>query len=195
MKVIVASHNEGKIKEFHSILEPLGFEVLKASDFNVDVSMIEETGTTFAENALIKAKAVYEIIKLPVVSDDSGLNLDAFPELLGVYSARFMENEPYHIKNKTILKKYETESNRKANFESCVVYYDGHAHSFSGIVEGEIVDKIKGEGGFGYDPIFKPSGYSQTFGEMSVIDKDKISHRARALNKFVEFIKEESNER
>lgn len=190
MKLIIASHNEGKIKEFKEVLEPLGYKVFKSNDFDIDISEVIEDGDDFKDNAIIKAKFLYDKLEIPVISDDSGLVLKSFPNLLGVHSARFMENESYSIKNKAVLEKYNQSQDRSAYFKTALVYYNGQAHIFEGIVEGVIANNVLGDNGFGYDPIFIPKGYDHSFAEMTRLEKSKISHRGRAIRKLVRSLKE-----
>ena len=192
MKIVIASHNPGKIKDFKEILEPLNYKVQGVEELGVDVSKVIEDGNSFEENALIKAKYVYDILKIPVLSDDSGLNIKAFPNLLGIHSARYLEGQSYTVKNQSILKMLNKKEDRSASFVSSLVYYDGKPNFFTGVIHGEIADEIKGDGGFGYDPIFIPYKHSQSFAEMGTIEKGKISHRAIALKKFLDFLEDKS---
>lgn len=190
MKIVIASHNLGKIKEFKEILEPLSYSVIGVEGLGIDVSEVVEDGDSFEENALIKAKYVYDLLKIPVLSDDSGLILNAFPDLLGIHSARYLESKDYIIKNKTIVDMYEGIDDRTASFVSSLVYYDGTAHTFTGVTEGHIAREIKGATGFGYDPIFIPNSHSESYAEMGPVEKAKISHRGLALEKFLNYLKE-----
>lgn len=191
MKIVIASHNKGKIKEFKEILEDLGYEVMGVEALGCDVTQVVENGETFEENALLKAKYVYQQLKIPVLSDDSGLVLDAFPSMLGIHSARYMEDKSYLEKNQSIVDLYKNIENRKASFVSALVYYDGAAHSFLGKVDGKIAEEILGEEGFGYDPIFIPQGHKESFASMGPSKKARISHRGRAIEKFVTYLKED----
>ena len=191
MEIVVASHNQGKIDEFKRILEPLGYEVVGTQDLGLDVSDIVEDGSTFEENALIKAKHVYDLLNIPTLSDDSGLILNAFPELLGLHSARFLQGQPYSAKHKALLKSYLSVKDRTAYFKTALVFYDGSPKYFTGIVQGLIAEESKGAQGFGYDPIFIPEGRSETFAEMGALEKSKISHRSIAVRKFVQYLIEE----
>lgn len=190
MKIVIASHNLGKIKEFKEILEPLSYSVIGVEELGIDVSEVVEDGDSFEENALIKAKYVYDLLKIPVLSDDSGLILNAFPDLLGIHSARYLEGKDYIIKNKTIVDMYEGIDDRTASFVSSLVYYDGTVHTFTGVTEGHIAREIKGATGFGYDPIFIPNSHSESYAEMGPVEKAKISHRGLALEKFLNYLKE-----
>lgn len=191
MEIVIASHNQGKINEFKEILEPLGYLVQGVEALGVDFTKVIEDGDSFEANALIKAKYVYDILKIPVLSDDSGLVLNAFPEILGIYSARYLEGENYEVKNKSILELYQGVTDRSAYFISALVYYDGQVQTFVGEIHGQITKEIKGDKGFGYDPIFIPKGFSESFAEMGPKEKVKISHRGLAMEKFLNFLKDD----
>lgn len=189
MKVVIASNNPGKIKEFKEILSPMGYEIL---DLNISLNDFEETGTTFKENALSKAEFVYRKTGYLTIADDSGLCIRALPDILGVYSARFMgETTDYQVKMNTILDLLKDKNDRSAYFKSVIaVVGDGVNLAFEGVCEGEIASEIKGEAGFGYDPIFIPETYKLTFGELDEAIKNQISHRSKALNKMMEYLNE-----
>lgn len=190
MRIVIASHNQGKINEFEKMLEPLGYSVVGVEELGIDVSKVVEDGDTFKENALIKAKYVYDLLNIPVLSDDSGLMLEAFPDLLGVQTARYLEGQPYSKKHEVLLESYKEIENRSALFETALVFYDGSAHYFTGSVEGSIVKEVRGTQGFGYDPVFVPKGRKESFAEMGPEEKSKISHRSIAVSKFLEYLKE-----
>ena len=185
MKVLVASNNKGKLKEFNKILGELGIECISMNDAGIDID-VEETGTTFLENAKIKAEAIYKIAKIPTVSDDSGLCVDALGDEPGVYSARYTGEHGNDEKNNekllANLKNIPLEK-RTARFMSVVylVLDDNTAISAQGTAEGFIIDEPKGENGFGYDPIFFSPTLGKTFAQASVEEKNAISHRGSAL--------------
>lgn len=185
MKVLVASNNKGKLKEFNKILGELGIECISMNDAGIDID-VEETGTTFLENAKIKAEAIYKITKIPTVSDDSGLCVDALGGEPGVYSARYAGEHGNDEKNNekllANLKNIPPEK-RTARFMSVVylVLDDNTAISAQGTAEGFIIDEPKGENGFGYDPIFFSPTLGKTFAQASVEEKNAISHRGSAL--------------
>lgn len=185
MKVLVASNNKGKLKEFNKILGELGIECISMNDAGIDID-VEETGTTFLENAKIKAEAIYKIAKIPTVSDDSGLCVDALGGEPGVYSARYAGEHGNDEKNNekllANLKNIPPEK-RTARFMSVVylVLDDNTAISAPGTAEGFIIDEPKGENGFGYDPIFFSPTLEKTFAQASVEEKNAISHRGSAL--------------
>lgn len=189
MKIIIATQNQGKLKEFKSVLEPMGYEVLCASDLDFNLDAIVENGNTFSENALIKANYLHDMSGLKVISDDSGIIIDDLPNELGIRSARFMgEDTPYSIKNETILKRLEAIASPKASFHcSIALVGDNLEKTFSGKVFGTI-KKAQGHGGFGYDPIFYPNGNETSFASMPLDEKNKISHRALAIKKLVAYL-------
>ena len=177
------------MKEIRMILSDLDVEILSMKEAGISVD-IEENGTTFEENALIKAKAVAAYTDAIVLADDSGLEIDYLNKEPGVYSARYAGDAHNSEANmKKLLKDMEGIENRKAQFRTVfVLIIDGKEHLFEGIVKGEITKNRKGASGFGYDPIFIPEGYTQTFAEMGNELKNKISHRALATNKLCKFL-------
>lgn len=187
MKIILASNNKNKLREFRNILEPLGYEVLTQSEAGADIEA-DETGTTFEENAYIKAKAAYDITHLPVIADDSGLEVDALGGEPGIYSARYAEEGQRCAK---VLSKLEgvPDEKRTARFVCAVCYIDEKGDSFTvkGTCEGKIGYEKRGTNGFGYDPIFMYG--DRSFAELSAEEKDSVSHRANALKLFEEKIK------
>ena len=181
-KLVVASGNKGKINEIKSILGDV-YEVVSMQElgFNED---IEETGSTFFENALIKAKTVCKALNMPALADDSGLMVDALGGAPGIYSARYSGEHGNDKSNRDLLiKNLENASNRKAKFASSVVLYYPNDNYIDGYGEtlGEILYEEKGENGFGYDCIFLSDDLKISFGEASFEDKNKVSHRYRAL--------------
>ena len=192
MKLVLATNNEGKVREFARILEPLGIEVMTQKQAGVHVSP-EENGTTFAENARIKAMAVYEATGLPTVADDSGLCIDAMNGEPGVYSARYYGEDPrYEEKNRRIIESLKgvAEEKRTARFVAhitCVLSKD-EILDCEGVCEGTIGHKPAGDGGFGYDPIFYVG--DKSFAELDGEAKDKVSHRGKALEKLYQKLKE-----
>ena len=183
-ELILASHNEGKIGEFKAILEPLGYKVLSAKDLGVSLDEVIEDGLTLEDNARIKSKFLHEKTGLTVISDDSGLFIDSFPEILGVYSARYLgEDTPYDIKISKILELMNKEVNRLARFTTVISLYGADVDlTFKGNIEGSIAFSQKGTDGFGYDSMFVPEGFTKTFAEIDPAAKNKISHRKSALN-------------
>ena len=190
MKLVLASKNKKKLVEMNEILSHLGTEVCSEAEAGVDVE-VEETGTTFEENSLLKARAVMEASGLPAIADDSGLCVDALNGAPGVYSARYAEGEGHDAQAniRKLLHELEGKENRKAQFRTAIsLILDGKEYLFEGVIKGEIIKEKRGDSGFGYDPIFKPEGYEQTFAELGNETKNKISHRALAVQKLCEFL-------
>lgn len=182
---IAATGNAHKLVELRRILEPMGFKVLPAE--KKDLEGIVENGKTFRENSLIKARHIFERTGLPTIADDSGLSVDALRGLPGIYSARFLGDTPYEITNQVIIDALEglKEDERSAHFTCCIsIVTKCGEYTFEGILDGRIANEIKGSNGFGYDPIFSVG--EKTTAELSDEEKDKISHRGRALRKLKE---------
>ncbi len=185
MKVIMATQNEHKVKEVKDILAGTGIDVISMTEAGIDID-IDETGKTFEENAIIKAKTIKDFTNEIVMADDSGLIVDAMPDELGIYSARFMGYDtPSVVKNKEILRRLEglEVDKRSARFicTIAVIFPDNETKVFNGVLEGRIADSIEGENGFGYDPIFYVPELGCTCGILSEEEKNKISHRGKAL--------------
>ncbi|NLC54607.1 MAG: RdgB/HAM1 family non-canonical purine NTP pyrophosphatase [Erysipelothrix sp.] len=189
--IILVSSNKDKIIEVKNILKPLGFNVISLKDLNIETD-IEETGETFEENALLKARFLKG--KYPrIIADDSGLEIFSLNNQPGVYSARFLgEDTSYKVKNQIVIDMLKEKKDKGARFVSVIAYIHNEKEmTFRGEIVGEIVNEIKGDKGFGYDPIFMPKGYDLTFGQLDSALKDKISHRAQALLKLEEWLKNE----
>lgn len=183
MKLILASKNKHKVEEFRRILLPLGWEILPQDTICPDLE-IEETGTTFAENAYLKAMGIYRVTGLPTVADDSGLCVDALDGAPGVYSARYAgEGHNSADNNEKLLREMENvpDEKRMARFVCaiCVVFGEDDIVQCEGTCEGTIAHRLHGENGFGYDPLFMVGEHS--FAELDGSAKDAISHRGRAL--------------
>ena len=187
-RLIVASSNKGKIKEIRMLADDR-FDVVSMKDAGIDVD-VEENGSTFEENALIKAKAIYELCHLPTIADDSGLTVEALDGEPGVYSARYAgSGHDDAANNAKLLENLRGKSDRSARFCSAVVYYDGNRTEIAkGYVEGKIADSPRGANGFGYDPLFIADELGKTFGEATDEEKNAISHRARALRALFKLI-------
>ena len=190
-KLVLATHNLHKRKEMNSILSSLGILLVGLDEFP-HIGDIEETGETLLENAFIKARTVYELTGLPSIADDTGLEVDSLDGSPGVYSARYAgKNSASHENcNKLLLnlKGYPKEK-RVASFKTVIAFIDGEMeHYAEGIVKGMIVEDYRGIDGFGYDPIFQPESQSLTYAEMEMEEKNRISHRFRALDKIKEFL-------
>ena len=191
--LVLASHNKGKLKEFDALLKGLVGEVKSAGD----LGLIEppETGTTFLENAMMKAVTAMKACGLPCLSDDSGLSVNALDGAPGVYSADWAgPDKNFKMAMETVHTKMGNDADRSAYFTSVLVlaYPDGRTEVFEGRVNGQIVWPPRGLAGFGYDPMFVPDNNTKSFGEMSAEEKHAISHRARAVEKFIHYLKGET---
>lgn len=191
-EIVLATNNNHKLKEVREILEPHGITVYGLKDLDLHPEDVEENGSTYEENAKIKVLSVAKLTKLPIVSDDSGLEVEAFDNKPGIHTARFASELGGHIEAMTYLINYlKDKDNRNASFH-CVIALanvEDKVISFEGITEGKIANSISGVGGFGYDPVFYVNDMGMTYAEISEEDKNKVSHRARALNKLVEYLK------
>lgn len=186
-KILVATHNEHKKEEIQQILGN-EFQILSLSDFAIHDEIVED-GDTFEANALIKAKYCFEKTGVPSVGDDSGLVVEALDGRPGIFSARYAGDHDFAKNIEKVLTEMQGETNRKAYFITVLCYYDGQQiQYFEGRVYGNLLEDNKGHQGFGYDPIFVPEGYEKTFAEMNPDEKNKISHRKKALDKFLEFL-------
>ena len=184
-KMIFATGNEGKMREVRMILGDLGAEILSLKEAGIQAEA-EENGTTFEENAVIKAKEIMDKTGALVLADDSGLEVDALNGEPGIYSARYMGHETsYHIKNKNLIERLEgkTGEERSARFVCAIAacFPDGRVLTTRGTMEGQIGYEEKGENGFGYDPIFYLPEYQCYSGELPLEEKNKLSHRGKAL--------------
>lgn len=189
MKLVFATNNAHKLEEVADKLSG-SIELLSLNDIGCHDD-IEETGTTFNANASIKSHHIWNKYHLNCFGDDSGLEIDALNGEPGVYSARYAGEHGNHAANMDkVLEKLKDETNRKARFRTVIsLLLDGREIFFEGTVEGTIRYERSGSGGFGYDPIFQPDGYDVTFAEMTMVEKNAISHRGRAVEKLVEFLK------
>ena len=194
MKLILASNNKKKLRELGEILSDMDVELLSQREAGCDFE-VEETGTTFAENAYLKAKAVANATGLAAVADDSGLMVEALNGEPGVYSARYApggheasDKEKYEY----LLSKLVNVEHRAAKFVSsiCCIFPDGSIIRTEGECRGEILREPAGEGGFGYDPVFMPQGYDRSMAELGTEVKNRISHRANALREFKKKLRE-----
>ncbi len=191
-KVIVASNNKNKIREIKAKLADLNIEVLSQREAGFDIE-VDETGTTFEENSMLKAKTIYDLAKAPVIADDGGLEVDFLDGKPGVYSARFCGPEATdrdrYMKILELMKDVPDEK-RTARFRCIISYIDeeGKEHAFEGICNGKIAYEPMGDNDFGYDPIFMVG--DKSFAQMTEEEKNKISHRGRAVDKWVEHLKD-----
>ena len=188
MKYVLATHNPGKLKEMGAILARFGVEVVSPKDLGITVD-VEETGATFAENAMLKAKAICAAAKLPAIADDSGLCVDALNGGPGVYSARYggegLDDKGRYM---LLLNSMRGQPTRAAHFACAIacVFPNGDELTAEGRCDGTIAFAPMGEGGFGYDPVFFVPELKKTFGQLTAEEKSAISHRGRALAVFVE---------
>jgi len=191
-KFVIATNNPHKVVEFKKILEPLGITCISLKEAGI-VCDAEENGITFADNAKIKAQAVFDLCGLPSVADDSGICVDALDGAPGVFSARY-GGEGYDDEGRMylLLKNMEGKENRAAHFTSaiCCVLNEQTTIEAEGYIFGTLTHEPRGTNGFGYDPIFLPDGYEITTAEMEGEQKNSISHRGNALRIFVEKLKE-----
>jgi len=190
MKIVFATNNAHKLAEIRQILGP-GFEIVSLSDIGCHED-IPETADTLEGNALMKAKYVKEHYHIDCFADDTGLEVDALNGEPGVHSARYAEGTDHNSEAnmQKLLHKLDGQTNRNAHFRTVIALIQGEGiHEFEGRVDGHIATEKSGTAGFGYDPIFVPDGYSQSFAELGDDIKNQISHRARATQKLAEFLK------
>lgn len=198
-QLVLASQNRHKIQEMKEILLPLGVKVLSTQDFP-DLKEVDEDQPTLEGNALKKARYVFAETGIPALSDDTGLEVEALNGAPGVYSARYAgEDVSYQDNTLKLLRELTEQENRKAQFRTVVALVTGSGEkesefTFEGICEGEILKEQKGDKGFGYDPVFSPKGFEKTFAELDSQIKNEISHRGRAIQKFITFLKEHSDD-
>lgn len=192
-ELVIASANEGKVREISAMLQELRLLSLKDIGFTKE---IEEPFNTFEENALAKASVIFQFTQKNVFADDSGICVNALKGEPGVHSAYFgglpRSDEKNNIK---LLEELKDKENRSAFYKSVIcLIWESNTFFFEGICEGDILYEPRGEGGFGYDPLFVPNGYDRTFGELPLEVKNKISHRGKAIQKMVTFLKEQVQE-
>ena len=190
MELIIASQNQNKLVEFKKILGDK-INLFSLSDIGLNQE-IPENEKTIKKNAMFKAKFVNIQTGKNVFADDTGLEIDSLNGEPGVYSARYSGVDRNSDKNiELVLRKLKNKANRNSRFKTIIsLIIDGKSVNFEGVVEGKITEEKRGSNGFGYDPIFQPKGYASTFGEMSLKEKNKISHRSIAINKMVQYLKE-----
>ena len=186
--IVLASGNKGKIREISEMLPDYTVKGYKEFGFDEE---IDETGTTYFENAFIKAKTVSKKLNLPALADDSGLSVEVLDGAPGVYSARYAGDGDDEHNNDKLLAVLDGKENRKAKFICCMVYYvsDNEYYTVTGETEGEILLKREGKNGFGYDPIFFSYDLKKSMGIATDEEKNSVSHRSRALKEIVKFIK------
>ena len=189
MELIFATHNQNKVEEIKAILPPV-IEIKSLRDINFK-NEISETSETLQGNALIKARTIFNQFKRNCFADDTGLEVEVLNGDPGVLSARYAGNQNIAIDNiKKLLRKLKNHDNRKAQFRTVIaLIYDRNEYFFEGIIKGKIIREAKGNNGFGYDPIFQPENYILSFAQLDKEEKNKISHRAKAFRKLINFLK------
>jgi len=189
MKLVFATHNHNKAREIQTLV-PSEIKILTLDEIQCNEE-IPETEKTLEGNAQLKAQYIVDHFDLNCFADDTGLEIEALNGEPGVYSARYAGEERNADDNMNlVLKKLEAITNRKARFRTVIaLFWEGNMHLFEGIVNGKIIHEKRGTDGFGYDPIFVPEEGDKTFAEMSLSEKNKISHRARAMSKMIDFLK------
>ena len=192
-QMVIATGNAGKVREYKEMLEPLGYEVKCLKDFP-PVEIIEN-GKTFEENALIKARTLFEHTHIPCIADDSGLEIEALDHAPGIYSARWLgENTSYDVKNATILDLLKDKEDRRARFVCVIALVNAEEEvTFRGDLYGEIALEARGQNGFGYDPVFFLPERGCTSAELSPEEKNEISHRGKALRMMRDILEKEIN--
>lgn len=188
MKLVFATNNKHKVREISDLLDN-NFRILGLADLNITEEIPEEA-ETLEENALFKARYVHDKTGFNVFADDTGLEVTALGGAPGVYSARYAgENKSFDDNIEKLLREMQNASDRSARFRTVIaLILDGSEFLFEGTVEGEITRERRGDGGFGYDPVFLATGYDRTFAEMPLGEKNLISHRAKAMKQLLEFL-------
>lgn len=190
-ELLVATNNAHKLQEIRQILSPYHITVYGMKDLNIDIGEIIEDGETYFDNALIKAKALQKVTSMPIIADDSGLEIEALGWKPGIHSARYAENFGGHLNTiKHILEEIKGKS-RRARFvcDIVLVNVEDKPLKFEGIVNGVIAEEIHGEGGFGYDPVFIEDTLKKTYASMSQEEKNRVSHRGIALKKLLAYLR------
>ena len=186
--IMIATSNKGKVREYKSLLEPLGYIVHDLSE--LDPIEIDENGSTFQENALIKAKSIKDKCNMIVIADDSGLEIDALNKEPGIHSARYLEGHDYSYKNKVLLERMKGKTDRTARFVCAIALCDETGdHLFTGVMEGKINDQAAGDNGFGYDPIFLVEQFGKTSAQLTMEQKNSVSHRGIATRELLDYLK------
>ena len=188
--IMIATSNKGKVREYKSLLEPLGYKVHDLSE--LDPIEIDENGSTFQENALIKATSIQGKCNMTVIADDSGLEIDALNKEPGIHSARYLEGHDYSYKNKVLLERMKGKTDRSARFVCAIALCDETGdHLFTGVMEGKINDQAAGDNGFGYDPIFLVEQFGKTSAQLTMEQKNSVSHRGIATRELLAYLKGE----
>ncbi|MCS7029638.1 MAG: RdgB/HAM1 family non-canonical purine NTP pyrophosphatase [Bacteroidia bacterium] len=185
-KIVLATRNTHKIEEIKQLLPQI--ELLTLHDVGLSNVEIPETSETFVQNALLKAKTIFNLCCLPCLADDSGLEVFVLNNRPGIHSAYYSGTRDSQKNVQKLLEEMKYQTNRRARFRTVIAYYDENSFRyFEGIVYGTITDTPKGTQGFGYDPIFIPDGHQKTYAEMSLEEKNAVSHRAKAIQKLADF--------
>ncbi len=191
-ELILATNNAHKLKEVREILSPHKITVYGLNDLNLHPKEVDENADTYAGNALIKAQSIQKLTTMPIIADDSGMEIEALDNQPGLHSARFADQHGGHANAiQAILQELKKKDNRKARFvcDIILVNEDEKPLLFEGIVDGHIAEEPFGKGGFGYDPIFVADELNKTYAEMTEEEKNKVSHRGKALKKLLTYLK------
>ena len=195
LEIVIATNNPNKVEEYRQMFASISnIKLFSLKDENIHIE-IEENGKTFKENSLIKAEAISKFTNKFVLADDSGLEIEALNNFPGIYSARFMEGRPYKEKWAAIFEMLKNKENKNAQFHCAITFItpSKDKYVFEGIEKGYITEKIEGENGFGYDPIFFSNSLNKTFGNATEEEKNAVSHRGKAFSQLLEFIKNNFN--
>ena len=195
LEIVIATNNPNKVEEYRQMFASISnIKLFSLKDENIHIE-IEENGKTFKENSLIKAEAISKLTDKFVLADDSGLEIEALDNFPGIYSARFMEGKPYKEKWAAIFEMLKNKENKNAQFHCAITFItpSKDKYVFEGIEKGYITEKIEGENGFGYDPIFFSNSLNKTFGNATEEEKNAVSHRGKAFSQLLEFIKNNFN--
>ena len=195
LEIVIATNNPNKVEEYRQMFASISnIKLFSLKDENIHIE-IEENGKTFKENSLIKAEAISKLTDKFVLADDSGLEIEALDNFPGIYSARFMEGKPYKEKWAAIFEMLKNKENKNARFHCAITFItpSKDKYVFEGIEKGYITEKIEGENGFGYDPIFFSNSLNKTFGNATEKEKNAVSHRGKAFSQLLEFIKNNFN--
>lgn len=195
LEIVIATNNPNKVEEYRQMFASISnIKLFSLTDENIHIE-IEENGKTFKENSLIKAETISKFTNKFVLADDSGLEIEALDNFPGIYSARFMEGRPYKEKWAAIFEMLKNKENKNAQFHCAITFITPtkEKYVFEGIEKGYITEKIEGENGFGYDPIFFSNSLNKTFGNATEEEKNAVSHRGKAFSQLLEFIKNNFN--
>lgn len=195
LEIVIATNNPNKVEEYRQMFASISnIKLFSLKDENIHIE-IEENGKTFKENSLIKAESISKLTDKFVLADDSGLEIEALDNFPGIYSARFMEGRPYKEKWAAIFEMLKNKENKNAQFHCAITFItpSKEKYVFEGIEKGHITEKIEGENGFGYDPIFFSNSLNKTFGNATEEEKNAVSHRGKAFSQLLEFIRNNFN--